>query len=66
MENLQKSELSISYPAEFVELLLALVRADTHLPWYQEKWQEIWNTVKDTDSRGLDLLRDALAQKGIL
>ena len=64
-KKLLESRLSKSYPEDFTNILVAFIRADQHPEWHEEKWQQLWNDVKDSGAQNLNKLKDELARKKV-
>jgi hypothetical protein len=56
---------TLRYPDELTELLIAALECDPHPQWQEKDWRQSWYALKDTSTKRLTDLENALAKKGI-
>ena len=63
--DLAKSDLESRYSKEFVDILIAFIKAIENPNWHHKQWEELWNKVKDSKAERLPELKDELAKNNI-
>ena len=65
-KKIAESNLGERFPEDFIEFLIAFIRADRHPDWHNEDWVAIWDNVKTKKVTKLEELKNELARTGVI
>jgi hypothetical protein len=65
-KRIAESNLSNRFPDDFVDFLIAFIKADQNPHYHKDDWQQIWENVRHKGRKNLEELKNELARKGVI